>query len=69
MTGAQADWLKSHGNYTPVSSRPPSGHGYLKRGILHADGKLDMIVGTHRPITPGCIEVGVLTQTWNLERR
>lgn len=69
MTGPQADWLRKNKPYTPVSSRPPGGHSYAKRGILHADGKFDLIVGTQRRITPECIEVGVLTKTADLERR
>ena len=69
MTGDQANWLKRNRTYSPVSTRPPSGHSYQKRGILHADGKFDLIVGANRPITQGCIEVGVLTQTQDLQRR
>jgi hypothetical protein len=71
MTAEQAEWIRTHKPYAAVSQRPPGGYGYQKRGILHADGRFDPIVGKTRPtqITPGCFEVGVLTKTTDLERR
>jgi hypothetical protein len=69
MTGKQADWLRSNRTYTAIVSRPPSGYSYKQRGILHADGNFEPTIGKHPHITRGCIEVGVLTQTQNFERR
>jgi hypothetical protein len=70
MTGPQADWLRSHKPYTPTSTRPPGGHVYARRGILHEDGTFDLDApGKNRRITQGCFEVGVLEEAQNLERR
>jgi hypothetical protein len=69
MTGEQSNWLRSHKTYSAVA-RAPGGYSYTKRGILDADGKFTETTPGARPaITQGCIEVGMLTKTQNLERR
>ena len=70
MTGPQADWLRSHKTYTPVNQHAPSGYVYQRRGILNADGTfVETPCGGRPAVTVGCIEVGVLTKTQDLERR
>lgn len=68
MTGAQADWLRSNPPYRAIAVAP-SGHQYVKRGMLHADGSFDLHVGgRNRVVKQGSIEVGVLEPKQQLRR-
>jgi hypothetical protein len=60
VTAEQAAWLNANKPYRAVGQRAGSTE-YLKRGILHADGRFELILRGVRPnITPGCFEVAVL---------
>jgi hypothetical protein len=61
MTGAQKNWLDSNKPYRAVF-KAAGFSKWTKRGILHADGKFELIERGKTPrITQGCFEVGVLT--------
>lgn len=60
MTPQQANWLT--GNKPFRAAHQPAGNTrFARRGILHADGRYELIVRGKPPrITQGCFEVGVL---------
>ena len=63
MTGDQASWLRKNPTYRAIASHTPSGMRYIRRGMLHEDGRFDLTPQRGRPVVkPGSFEVGVLEE-------
>lgn len=61
MTGAQAEWLRSHKEFRALGQRPGLGARYVDVGMLHADGTFEPHPRGRRPnVKPGSFEVGKL---------
>ena len=71
MTGEQAAWLTAHRaeGYRPLGTLPGGGARWVKRGMLHPDGKFELMTGQRPAIHVGSFEVAVLEHSQAPEMR